>query len=153
MEVFRIVKKDFAANLYASGRANRWNVDDQFVIYTGGSRSLSTLELIVHKNAIEPTFKYQVMIISIADEEELFTSVLQADLSKSWRTMTAYPELQNIGSKWYQSNQSLVLKVPSAVITKEYNYIINTRHADFAAKVSLVRSEDYFWDNRLLDPK
>jgi RES domain-containing protein len=150
MEVFRIAKEPFAKNLIASGRANRWNHDDQFMIYTGSSRSLSTLELIVHKNAVQPVFKYRVMIISIADEENLFTQILQADLPKSWRSMITYPELQQIGSKWYQTNQSLILKVPSAIITKEYNYIINTKHTDFGSKVSLVRTEDYFWDDRLL---
>jgi RES domain-containing protein len=150
MEVFRIARESFSKKLVASGRANRWNLDDQFMIYAGSSRSLSTLELIVHTNAVNPAFKYKMMIISIADDESLFTHLQQSDLPKSWRSMVAYPELQQLGSAWYQSNQSLVLKVPSAVIPKEYNYIINTNHPDFTStKVSLVRTEDYFWDERL----
>src|ERR1700733_6768055 len=108
MEVFRIAKESFSKKLIASGRANRWNLDDQFMIYTGSSRSLSTLELIVHKNAIYPAFKYKVMIVSLADEDRLFTQIRQANLPKSWRNMIAYPELQQLGSKWYQTNQSLV---------------------------------------------
>lgn len=150
MEVFRITKESFSKELTASGRANRWNIDDQYMIYTGSSRSLSTLELIVHRNVVSPAFKYKVMIISIADDENLFTSILQTDLSDNWRSMISYPELQKLGSEWYRSNRSLVLKVPSAVIPKEYNYIINTRHPDFKSKVSLVRTEDYFWDDRLI---
>jgi RES domain-containing protein len=150
MEVYRITRENHSKSLTASGRANRWNADDQFVIYTGGSRSLSTLELIVHKNAIEPSFRYKVMIISIADEENLFTNLLQTDLPKHWRNMAAYSELQKMGSNWYRSNQSLVLKVPSAVMPKEYNYLINTKHSDFESKVALVRTEDYFWDSRLV---
>ena len=149
MEVFRITRESFAKQLTASGRANRWNFDDEFIIYTGSSRSLSTLELIVHKNSINPEFTYKVMIISIADEENLFTSVLQADLPGNWRSMSSYPALQQIGSKWYRNNQSLVLKVPSAIIFNEYNYLINTKHPDYNEKVSLVRTEDYFWDERL----
>ena len=150
MEVFRIAKEEFSKELTASGRANRWNIDDQFMIYTGSSRSLSTLELIVHKNSVQPAMKYKVKIISIADEENLFTQILQGSLSKSWRNMIAYPELQRLGSEWYQKQTSLVLKVPSAVIPKEYNYIINTKHPNFEGKVSLVRTEDYFWDERLI---
>jgi RES domain-containing protein len=150
MEVFRIAKESFSKELTASGRANRWNIDDQFMIYTGSSRSLSTLELVVHKNAVQPSMKYKVMIISIADEENLFMQILQENLPKSWRSMIAYPELQQLGSEWYQNETSLVLKVPSAVIPKEYNYIINTKHPDFKSKVFLVRTEDYFWDDRLL---
>jgi len=63
--------------------------------------------------------------------------------------MDSYPQLQQLGSEWYQSNKSLILKVPSAVIPMEYNYIINTRHPDFQNNVTLVRTEDYFWDERL----
>lgn len=150
MEVFRIARETFAKKLTASGRSNRWNTDDQFAIYTGASRSLSSLELIVHKNTIAPAFKYKVMVISIADEENLYAQVLQKDLPKNWRSMIAYPDLQTIGSEWYESGRSLVLKVPSAVIHKEYNYIINTEHPEFARKVTLVRAEDYFWDDRLV---
>ncbi|WP_204985963.1 RES family NAD+ phosphorylase [Mucilaginibacter psychrotolerans] len=148
--MFRISHESFSKKLTASGRANRWNLDDQFTIYTGGSRSLSSLELIVHKNAISPASKYKVMVISIADEENLFTYILQKDLPKAWRSMMAYPDLQALGSDWYVSKRSLVLKVPSAVMPKEYNYIINTQHPDFKSKVSLVRTKDYFWDDRLM---
>jgi RES domain-containing protein len=102
MEVFRIAREAFSKKLLASGRANRWNTDDQFIIYTGGSRSLSSLELIVHRNSISPAFNYKVMIISIADEESLYSNILQADLPKEWRSLDAYPELQQLGSKWYQ---------------------------------------------------
>jgi len=147
--VFRIAKESFSDKLIASGKSNRWNLDDQYMLYAGSSRSLSSLELIVHRNAIQPVFNYRVMIISIADEENLFTNVLQSDLPRNWRGAMAYPTLQQIGSNWYHGNQSLVLKVPSAVIPKEYNYIINIVHPDFNSKVSLVRTEAYFWDERL----
>jgi RES domain-containing protein len=150
MEVFKITKASFSHKLIASGRAHRWNVDDQYTIYTGSSRSLSSLELIVSENSILPAFKYKVMVISIADEEDLFTHILQSELPESWRTMTSYPKLQQIGSEWYINKRSLILKVSSAVIPKEYNYVINTNHPDFKKKVSLVRTEDYFWDDRLL---
>ncbi|MBS1526423.1 MAG: RES family NAD+ phosphorylase [Bacteroidetes bacterium] len=150
MEVFRITTESFSKKLQASGSANRWNLDDQFVIYAGGSRSLSTLELIVHKGFVSPSFKYKVMVISIADEDHLYEHVGQASLPSNWRSMLAYPELQQLGSEWYLSNRSLVLKVPSAVIPSEYNYIINATHPDFNKMVSLIRTEDYFWDERLI---
>lgn len=89
-------------------------------------------------------------MISISDEEELFTTILQSTLPDLWRGMSAYPALQQIGSEWYNTRQSLCLKVPSAVVPKEYNYVINTNHPQFIEKISLVRTEGYFWDERLL---
>jgi RES domain-containing protein len=149
MEVYRIAKEAFSKKLIASGRAGRWNLDDQFMIYTGSSRSLSSLELVVHRNFISPVINYKVMVISISDEKEIYTQISVAELPKGWRGMNSYPKLQQLGSDWYQNKRSLVLKVPSAVIPYEYNYIININHPDFETKVSLVKTEDYFWDERL----
>ena len=150
MEVFRICKETFASGLYASGASNRWNKRDQFVIYTGSSRSLATLELIVHKSSIAPLTSYKVMVISIADDDHLIRQTLISSLPVAWRSLSAYSTLQLIGGDWYDSNETLILKVPSAVIPYEYNFIINMRHPDFNDKVKLVRIENYFWDNRLL---
>ncbi len=131
MEVFRISANANALKLTASGAANRWNVANEFVLYTGASRSLSTLELVVHRNSIKPTGIYKVMVISIADEEKLINQFFIKNLPANWRTTLAYPQLNALGSAWYLSQQSLILKVPSAVIINEYNYIINTKHPDF----------------------
>ena len=151
MEVFRISHINYSRKLSSSGSANRWNFDGEYVIYTGSSRSLSTLELVVHRNAIQALPNYEVMVISVADIEELYEQIPIKKLPKSWRKLEAYYKLQNIGSKWYKEQRSLVLRVPSAVIPKEYNYLINTRHPDFSSNVSLVRNEDYFFDKRLLE--
>jgi RES domain-containing protein len=128
MEVYRIARDKYAKALTASGVANRWNYDQEWVIYTACNRALSTLELVVHRSAIKPAFNYQVMVISISDEPRLITEITEKDLPK---------------------NRSLVLKVPSAVLPSESNYMINTRHPDYK-KVKLLRLENFFWDERLL---
>lgn len=150
MEVFRISSEAYSKSLSCSGSANRWNLKGQNVLYTGSSRSLSSLELIVHKGAVKPALIYKVMVISVADDDYLTKQIQIKDLPINWRSFAAYSILQNIGSGWYKSQDSLILKVPSAVIPIEYNYMINTEHPDFPNKVRLVRAEDYFWDSRLL---
>lgn len=151
MEVFRISKEAYSIELSSSGTANRWNIRGQQVIYTGSSRSLASLELVVHKGAVVPNAEYRVMVISIADDDYLIKQLQIKDLPPNWRTFSAYPMLQRIGSRWITNQESLVLKVPSAVIPFEYNYIINTEHPQFSEKVHLVRTEPYFWDSRLFD--
>lgn len=136
--------------LAASGAENRWNKENEYVIYTGCSRSLSTLELVVHRAAIKITIPNKLMVISIADEPELIKEVKGSDLPSNWRTEAAYSVLQELGSKWYQEKESLVLKVPSALIPQESNFVINTRHPLFFSKVLLAEQEDYIWDARLL---
>jgi len=149
MEVFKICKEEYSGSLKSSGSANRWNLRGQNVIYAGSTRSLATLELVVRRSSIAPVNNYKVMVISIADDDYLFKQIHINELVENWRTLAAYSTLQEIGSKWYISQGSLILKVPSAVIPYEYNYIINNEHPDFAKCVRKVRVEDYFWDNRL----
>lgn len=150
MELFRISAEIYANKLTASGASNRWNKRGEYVIYAGSTRSLSTLELVVHRNAIKPSVVYKVMIISVADADSLVTTLQTKSLPKNWRNFAAYSELQQLGSEWYGSKETLLLRVPSAIIPEEYNYLINTEHPDFAKNVQLVRTEKYFWDERLL---
>jgi RES domain-containing protein len=150
MEVFRISREQYAHRLEASGNANRWNLSGQFVIYAGSSRSLSTLELVVHRGSIAPLDEYKVMVISVADEDHLYHQIPTRTLPANWRSFAAYFELQKMGAQWFREQTSLILKVPSAVIPYEFNYLINTEHPLFKEKVALVRTEEYFWDSRLL---
>ncbi len=150
MEVFRISQEAHATSLSTSGRANRWNTKGQQVIYTGSSRSLSSLELVVHRGAVQSAARYKVMVISVADDDYLIKQIQRNDLPANWRSLAGCSGLQRIGSAWYNNQESLILKVPSAIIVYEYNYLINAEHPDFSSKVQLVRTEDYFWGSRLL---
>ncbi len=149
MEVFRISREAHASGLAASGTANRWNKRHQYVLYAGSSRSLSTLELIVHRNSIVPLDNYKVLVISIPDSDHFIKQISTDVLPGNWRTLSAYPVLQQIGAAWYESKETLVLKVPSAVIPNEFNFIINLEHPEFKDQISLIRTEDFFWDGRL----
>jgi len=149
MEVFKITTAKYANTLTASGRPNRWNKKGEFVIYAGSSRSLSTLELIVHRSAIQPAIEYRVVVLSISDDPNLYQTFSPNQLPHNWKNIIAYPYLQQMGSQWYKNQESLLLKVPSAIIPFEYNYILNTTHSAFNEHVQLVRNERYFWDERL----
>ena len=150
MEVFRITAERNSKDLSASGIASRWNFDSEFVLYSSGSRSLATLELVVNRKNIHPGVLYTVMIISIPDEEDIINQIKTKDLPENWRTIDGFTQLQEIGSEWYKKSEALILKVSSAVIPQEFNYVINTSHKEFKKKIKLVRVEEYFWDKRLL---
>ena len=149
MELFRIVKQAYSKKLTCSGAPNRWNIKGQLVLYAGTSRSLSTLELVVHRGSVIPAIPYKMMVISLADHDHLVKQLRIKDLPANWRSLAAYASLQKIGSAWAASKETLALKVPSAVISQEFNYVINTEHPDFKKHVKLVRTEEYFWDGRL----
>lgn len=148
--VYNIRKEQFASGLTASGVANRWNKSEEFVIYTGSSRALSALELVVHRSAISLETAYKLLVIELTVNDADIQEILPDELPSDWQSLKNYPKLQAMGSEWYRAQKAVALKIPSAVIPQESNYLLNTKHPDFSKKVSLKAVEDFDWDGRLL---
>lgn len=147
MEVFRISAPRYALSLTASGVANRWNTAGQYIIYTAASASLACLENVVHRGAEGLQAPFKLMRLDIPDQL-LIEEVPAAMLPTDWQQVTSYPQCQEIGSAWYQLRRSAVLKVPSAIITSESNYLLNTSHPDFE-QVKLLSTADFIFDPRI----
>ena len=60
------------------------------------------------------------------------------------------PQLQLVGDNWAKSESSAVLRVPSAVIEKESNYLLNPSHRDFG-KIKIGTAEPLTLDLRLVE--
>jgi len=147
MEVFRISAPRYAQSLTASGVANRWNTAGQYIIYTAATASLACLENVVHRGAEGLQAPFKLMRLEIPDQlliEEVPAEMLPA----GWQQVTSYPQCQEIGSAWYALRRSAVLKVPSAIIASESNYLISTSHPDFGL-IKLLGTEDFVFDPRI----
>lgn len=52
-------------------------------------------------------------------------------LPKGWGDYPHLPETRDLGSKFLEKNENLLLAVPSSIFPEgSYNYIINPRHTD-----------------------
>ncbi len=69
-------------------------------------------------------------------------------LPRNWREHPASSNLADIGTKWAKSNRSLLLRVPSAVVEKEFNVLVNPLHPDMV-RVALLELEPCELDERL----
>lgn len=147
MQVFRIGLAKYTHSLLASGRAARWNPNEIEMIYTAGSRSLACLENVVHRNQIGLNQSFKVMTIEIPDEL-LILNITLKDLQKGWSEFHHTPITQKLGEDWIKDAKSAVLKVPSAIINAEYNYLINPLHPDFKS-IKLLKSETFVFDKRI----
>ncbi|MEP7109184.1 MAG: RES family NAD+ phosphorylase [Ferruginibacter sp.] len=146
MTVFRITTDRWSKSLTASGYPARWNARGHFVIYTTESRSLACLENLVHRSGEGMNDLFKVMVIEIPDilTMELIDAL---SLKKDWHTIENYSYCQSLGRKWLNEHRSAILKVPSAIIKKENNYLINPNHPDFK-KIKLAGIEDFDFDKR-----
>lgn len=147
MIVYRIAHEQYADKLQSSGSSNRWNRASQYVIYTSGSISLCALELLAHTNGIRPKGTFKVMHIEIKEPAHI-EGITTSQLPDDWQSLASYPMTQKFGSEWYESRSGFVLKIPSAIVPSEWNYVLNTTHPEFEKKCLLKTVEDFYWDSR-----
>ena len=147
MELFRISLAVYADKLYAPGFPGRWNLEGEEVIYASSSRSLACLENMVHRKGRGDNLKYSTMVIYAPDTSSV-TQVNLSDLSPTWNQGSDFSYSQSIGSQWFSKKKTLLLRVPSAVVPDEYNYVIHTRHPEYS-EVSLIRVLPFSFDRRL----
>ncbi len=146
MIVFRITTEKWSKSLSASGYAARWSTRGNFVVYTAESRSLACLENLVHRSGEGENALYKVMVINIPDT--LTVEIIDVStLKKNWHIFDNYAYCQAIGNKWLNEMSTPILKVPSVIIKKEHNYLINPHHPDFT-KIKLISTEDFDFDQR-----
>ena len=149
MLTYRIADCRYINDLSGKGAAlygGRWNSIDTYIVYTAQTHALALLETIVHIGRI-PDNGCCMISIDIPDNSiQTYDSKL---LPADWYKSPAPDHLKIIGDKFVEAGEYLVLKVPSAVMPEEHNYLINPRHKDFK-KIKIVGGRDLNIDGRLL---
>lgn len=154
MLVYRIATSKHIEDLSGEGarrHGGRWNHRGTAVTYTSATRSLATVELLVHVPFSFAPADLKIATIGIPDEPAP-EEVDVAALPPNWRDFPAPPELADLGTSWARSGHSLLFRVPSAVVEQEHNILINPAHPDIA-RVVLAKVEDFRLDRRLVRPK
>jgi RES domain-containing protein len=129
----------------ASLYGGRWNHKGNAVIYTAESRSLCALEILA--NADELADDYVVTPIDVPDE--LAVKVISiAELATGWDASEATDVTRDIDTNWVKALATALLSVPSAVIPRERNFILNPSHPDFS-RIRFSNPELFYFDDRL----
>lgn len=148
MIVYRISNELYKDDISGNGAAingARWNSKNIKALYTGEFISLTILESLVHLRRTDiPPMQY---LLSIQIPDIAFQDILLSKLKKNWQQHISYT--QWIGDQFITGDKNLVLKVPSAIVPQEHNFLINPLHKDFK-KVKIITSELLELDKRLL---
>ena len=148
MIVYRISNERYKDDISGNGAAingSRWNSKNIRMLYTGQYISLCILESLVHLRSIDIPQSQYLLTIQIPDVE--FQDISISKLKDKWQQHVNYT--QWIGDQFISAGENLVLKVPSAIISQEHNFLINPLHPNFK-KVKLIDSELLELDKRLL---
>jgi RES domain-containing protein len=149
--VWRVVKGKYAANAFSGEGAlkfgGRWNSIGTPLVYTSGSLSLATLEILTGGISIPLLGRYVKFPVDF--DASFVESIAVAGLPKEWTNYPPSVRTQKIGDTWVKELRSVVLKVPSVVIKEEFNYLVNPVHPDFK-RISIGKPEVFSFDIRLL---
>ncbi len=151
MRAYRIVKTKRASTAFdgegARRTGGRWNSVGVSVVYVASSVALATLDVLVHLDdaALLPAYS----VIGVEFEPDFVEILPPNALPPDWNALPAPSACAVLGGDWFASNCSVVLRVPSAVVPLEWNFLLNPRHPDFA-KIQIGETLPFGFDERLM---
>jgi RES domain-containing protein len=149
MIVYRIAKGRYINDISGFGAkkyGGRWNNVGIAMLYTSENISLSVLENLANANKRYGMTDFNLAKIKI--DSDLIEEIKTKNLDLNWKLGLSSQVSRLIGDNWIRENKNLVLKVPSAIVDQEYNYLINPEHKDFN-KVKIISVTNFKFDERL----
>ena len=148
---WRIVKSRYARTAFDGEGSRlyggRWTPVGVPAVYLSSTLALATLELLVHLGDVRPLSAYVTFELAVPDE--LVSGVDIASLPQGWIDYPAPASLQQIGEEWARSRRTVTLRVPSAIVPVEHNFVLNPEHPDMA-RVTIGDPRPFDMDPRLL---
>lgn len=148
MLVYRLSKTKYKDTLSGKGAAfkgGRWNSPGIEIIYTSTSPALAMSEVAVHVTFEMMPKNYWLVEIEIPPKTDLLEIT---DLPSKWNAFPHVESTRDIGDRFITESNYLACKVPSAIVQKEWNILINPYHDDFK-KVKIVNTDPFQLDRRL----
>ena len=129
--------------------AGRWHERGRPVVYLSEHAALAFLENLVHLE-IDPEdlpSRYQLLTVEVPDSS--IERVVESELDRTapgWRLDQAIA--RKFTASWFGEQRSLLLRVPSVLIPRGSNYLLNPLHPD-ASKARILHIETADYDGRL----
>lgn len=149
MIVYRLSKTKYANDLTGEGarlNGGRWNDKSIPCIYTSESRALALLEYTVNVNIDEISRALSFVTIEIPGKN--IFELNEAMLPGNWKHSPAPSSTRQFGAALLNAAKAAVIKIPSVVIPKEFNYILNPKHPD-SKNFKISDIEDFVYDVRI----
>jgi RES domain-containing protein len=150
ISAWRITKRRQATAAFTGegglSSSGRWHPKGMRVIYTASSLALASLEVFAHLQRAHRAIRWAAFRVKIP--EDTITALARDHLPRHWRREPPGAVTQRLGAAWLAAGQSAVLRVPSAIVPADSNYLINPLHPDFE-KLVIGPAEPFHFDPRL----
>lgn len=151
MILYRFSRKEHGGDLSGKGAelfGGRWNSKGVPVVYCSETRALAITEIIAYAPPGFIPEGYVLNIIEAPDQPELLYAIPKESLPQDWKRYPHGKETKAIGDTLLKERLYLLLKVPSAMVQDEYNFLINPLHPEFT-KIKLLEVLPFNFNERL----
>jgi RES domain-containing protein len=152
--VYRIQKREFSQdrNAILSGlgaflHGGRWNPNGVPLLYTSTTPELAALEYRVQLVGL-PHHRIPPLSLITLQIPDSIKIIKKEALPPDWDNEFLSVETQNFNQEWIRKKETLALKIPSVVVQKSYNVLINPAHS-LIKEVNIIEIEDFSFDRRL----
>jgi RES domain-containing protein len=132
----------------ASFEGGRWNPAGLPVVYLSRHLPMAALEKLVHwPSPLGSRVRFVAFAVHFGDASiEVYP---RSRLPADWNKKPLTDSTQQIGLAWAEESRSAILRVPSAIIPSEDNFLLNPAHSDFR-KIKIARPVPFGFDPRLI---
>uniref|UniRef100_Q07RS0 RES domain-containing protein n=1 Tax=Rhodopseudomonas palustris (strain BisA53) TaxID=316055 RepID=Q07RS0_RHOP5 len=146
MELWRISNYAELSGVGGIKTEGRWHSQGQRIVYLADHPASALLEMLVHLDRDLLPASYQLLRVAVPDTIAI-EAVDVAALPSAWRVRMGLS--RQIGDRWLDRGDSALLQVPSAIVPRTINVLLNPTHPD-AAAVTIAEIIEAPFDPRLL---
>lgn len=150
MILYRFSRKEHGGDLSGKGAelyGGRWNSKGIPVVYAAESRALAVTEIIAYAPPGFIPEGYVLNIIEVAEPVVACRIELNM-LVDDWERYPHGKETKLLGDGLLKERNCLLIKVPSALVQGEFNYLLNPLHPDFP-QVKVIEVLPFNFNERL----
>lgn len=149
LSLWRLIKAKHARTALSGDGARRyggrWNERGSAIVYLGGTLSLAALETFVHLTAADVHLSFAAIEVLVADDIPIGEL---DDLPTNWREEPPPGEMKALGSAWARAGETALLRVPSVIVPRESNYLLDPAHPDFG-RFTVLPPQPFGFDQRM----
>ncbi|MCP9230498.1 MULTISPECIES: RES family NAD+ phosphorylase [unclassified Mesorhizobium] len=121
----------------------RWNRRGMPIVYCTDHPSTALLEILVHATRETVPETYQLIEIDVPDGIEMTEPVIHDGWDKDMEST------RRQGTDFLSANRYALMKIPSIIMRKANNYLLNPTHDD-ASRITIAGLYHYPFDSRLI---
>jgi len=132
LTIHRLVKAKYADSAFHGSRGRgRWHEQGTPMVYCSDQPATALLETMVHAGRAGLIEESYVLFSIEIDLGRHLLELPGSELPEDWRAWPWPASTQELGTYWHEEEASLALEVPSAVVPRQHNYLVNGAHPDF----------------------